>query len=241
MKYVKLTLSWIIFISGSLFILLLNIMTFFQAREYCRITVLPFICKSIIKLHGVKLHIHGEIPIGKQFVYIANHTSTWDAFVYAAMGLPRTRFFMAKRLQLFLPLGIIGRCSGYIFTPQQKYPEKRITCFEKAESLLRKSGDSTFLSPEGTRITDGGLGKFNKGAFHLATNLRAPIAPFFVHVPQNENPQKSFTAKACDIHVTFYPPIETAHWKIEDLLENVKNVREFYLSEHNKFNTQSLA
>ena len=56
-------------------------------------------------------------------------------------------------------------------------------CFQAAERVLRRTGDSVYLSPEGTRITGGTIGHFNKGTFHLATDLRVPIVPLFIDIP----------------------------------------------------------
>ena len=42
-------------------------------------------------------------------------------------------------------------------------------------------------SPEGARITTGEIGHFNKGAFHLATSLRAPIVPLYLEIPRDRS------------------------------------------------------
>ncbi len=55
--------------------------------------------------------------------------------------------------------------------------------------MLRRTGESVYLSPEGKRITDGTIGHFNKGAFHLATNLQVPILPFYIDIPPEIDPQ----------------------------------------------------
>jgi 1-acyl-sn-glycerol-3-phosphate acyltransferase len=55
---------------------------------------------------------------------------------------------------------------------------------------LERTGESVYLSPEGERVTGGRVGHFNKGAFHLATDLHAPIVPLFLRIPRAMDPGK---------------------------------------------------
>lgn len=86
------------------------------------------------------------------------------------------------------------------------------------------------LSPEGRRITDGAIGHFNKGAFHLATNLQTPILPLYIDIPPEINPGMSYCRVApgtVDVYVL--PPISTEGWKLEDLLANKESVRDVFV------------
>ena len=69
---------------------------------------------------------------------------------------------------------------GTFFTVPQSDPAERARIFARADRVLRRTGESVYLSPEGERVTTGTVGHFNKGAFHLATDLHAPIVPMFI-------------------------------------------------------------
>ncbi len=140
--------------------------------------------------YGVRIRVASDAPPfpRTQTVYVSNHTSTLDLFVLVALGLPNCRFFLSGFLRKFVPLGIIGWMMGTFFTVPQDRPAERGRIFQRAERMLRRTGESVYLSPEGGRITTGQIGHFNKGAFHLATNLRAPIVPMYFDIPPEVDP-----------------------------------------------------
>ncbi len=132
----------------------------------------------------------------KQTVYISNHTSTLDLFILVALGLPNTRFFLSGFLRKYVPLGFIAYLMGTFFTVPQDRPAERTRIFQRADRILRRTRESVYLSPEGGRITTGEIGQFNKGAFHLATSLKAPIVPMYFHIPSVIDPGMGFNARS---------------------------------------------
>jgi len=86
-----------------------------------------------------------------------------------------------------------------------------------------------YLSPEGERVTTGEIGHFNKGAFHLATDLKLPIVPFFIAVPRKADPGKGLNARAGTVHVYVKPAIDTSDWKLEDLTANKERIRGMFI------------
>jgi 1-acyl-sn-glycerol-3-phosphate acyltransferase len=92
-----------------------------------------------------------------------------------------------------------------------------------------------YLSPEGMRVTTGDIGQFNKGAFHLATSLKVPIVPFYIHIPKHINPGTGIDAAPGTIHIFFEEPIQTSDWKLQDLIENKERVRNLFLAYHQKY------
>ena len=69
-----------------------------------------------------------------------------------------------------------------IESTRTKRSESRVSELTTA-GILRRTGQSVFLSPEGTRVRTGEIGPFNKGAFHLAGDLGAPLLPLYIAVP----------------------------------------------------------
>ena len=167
-----------------------------------------------------------------QVVYVSNHTSTIDVFVLVALGLPNARFFLSGYLRKLLPLGLIGYLIGIFWTVPQDYPEKRRRIFERAAATLRATGESVYLSPEGERVTTGQIGPFNKGAFHLATDLKAPIAPLFIRIPKEIDPGKGLAARPGTVDVFVGAPIDTQSWRVEDVERNRDAVRAYYVRWH---------
>ena len=209
------------------------LLTLFRCRRlYSERLATPF-GRLVLRIWGISLVVHPHLPFPpRQLVFISNHTSTIDLFALIAMGLPNTRFFLSGFLRKLLPLGLIGYLIGIFWTVPQDFPERRRRIFQRAERVLRRSGESVYLSPEGQRITTGFIGPFNKGAFHLATALRAPIVPLFIFVPRDINPGTSLHARPGTVHVHVRPPIDTANWSLQDLVANKDRVRDFYVEWH---------
>jgi 1-acyl-sn-glycerol-3-phosphate acyltransferase len=228
----------ILLVAGSLLLTFWSILmavtalcTGFRMRRLYSEVLAKWLGEAGLALCGIRLERHGSQPQGgTQTIYLANHTSTLDLFILLALGLPETRFFLKRKYRLAPPLAIIGSLLGVFFTPPQTHRHKRVRCFQHAEDVLRRTGDSVFLSPEGTRITSGEIGPFNKGAFHLATNLRAPIVPIFIAIPKSINPGRGFAARTGVVHVYFQPAVSTADWKLDDLDKNKTAIRDQFVA-----------
>jgi putative phosphoserine phosphatase/1-acylglycerol-3-phosphate O-acyltransferase len=213
----------------ALAMLVVRLVTLSRARRFCAEVLGATLCKAILGMLGVKLvvHEHAPLPPG-QYVYTFNHTSTFDQFIVIALGLPRTRYFMKRASWIFPPFGLGAWLLGTFFTPPQRLPQARVRCFQSAADTLRRTGDSVLLSPEGTRVLTGKIGRFNKGAFHLATHLHAPIVPLFIQIPPESNPGKGFVSRPCTVLVHQLPSVSTADWRLEDLEQNKERVRQLY-------------
>jgi 1-acyl-sn-glycerol-3-phosphate acyltransferase len=104
----------------------------------------------------------------------------------------------------------------------------------RAEKILHQTGESVFLTPEGERVRSGEIGKFNKGSFHLATNLKAPIIPIFVNIPKSIDPGIGYNALPGHVDVYILPKIETKDWSLDDLEKHVEEIRNIYVEFHQK-------
>jgi 1-acyl-sn-glycerol-3-phosphate acyltransferase len=206
--------------------------TLFRARRlYAAIATV--LCRAILGLYGVRIRLNGDRGFPQtQTVYISNHTSTLDLFILVALGLPNCRFFLSGFLRKFVPLGIISWMMGTFFTVPQEFPEERRRIFTRAGRTLKHTGESVYLSPEGGRITDGTIGHFNKGAFHLATVLRAPIVPMYFHIPSGIDPGLGLDARPGTVDICVLPPIHTTEWSEADVVENKERVREVFVRAH---------
>jgi 1-acyl-sn-glycerol-3-phosphate acyltransferase len=214
---------------GSVVILALGLVTALQARRLYAACATA-LSRMILWLYGVDLQIHGAPPWPSgQHVYVSNHTSTLDVFVLVALGLPNTRFFLSGFLRKIVPLGIISTMMGTFFTVAQSRPDERRRIFANAARVLRRTGESVYLSPEGERVTTGQIGHFNKGAFHLATDLRAPIVPMFIHIPPEVDPKRGLDARPGMVHVHVLPTITTRDWTIDDVPANAERVRDIFI------------
>lgn len=229
----KLALGFGLLTVGSVAMLVVALVTAFQARRFYSERMASPMGRWILRLLGVQMVVHDRPPdTGEQRVYISNHTSTLDVFVLIGLGLPNTRFFLSGFLRKLLPLGLIGYLIGIFWTVPQEFPARRVAIFSRAERILRRTGESVYLSPEGKRVATGEVGAFNKGAFHLATNLRAPIVPFYIYIPPAIDPGMGYVAQPGRLDVYFKPAVDTHDWQLADLVANKEAVRDRFVAWH---------
>lgn len=222
----------LVLITGcALLMFALALATLFQLRRRYSEWLLAPCARWIMRIWGLRMVVHRDAPYPPgQTVFVMNHSSTVDMFAIVALGLPNTRFFLAGYLRRFPPLALIGYLIGIFWTVDQAYPERRVQIFQRACRVLAATGESVCLSPEGRRITGGEIGPFNKGAFHLAAALSAPMQPLFIRIPREIDPGKGWHARPGKIHVHVGEPIDTLGWRGEDAAIIKERVRDFYLA-----------
>ena len=218
--------------AASFAVLCLAIVTAFSTRGlYAAVTTR--LARALLWMWGVRVRVHQAVPFPRtQVVYVSNHSSTLDLFVLVALGLPRARFFLSGFLQKYVPLAILARLMGTFFTVPQDRPDERRRIFAAACATLRRTGESVYLSPEGARITTGQIGAFNKGAFHLATALGAPIVPLYFYIPRDIDPGMGYDAHSGVVDVFVKPAIDTRRWRVEDVVANKESVRALFVAWH---------
>ena len=224
--------SGLLICMAALALIPIAMITLFRARRLYN-QVATQSARAILQIWGIRVVIHMEHPFpAGQTIFISNHSSTLDSFVLPALGLPNTRFFLTGALRKWVPFGIITYLMGTFFTVPQNRRAERVRFFPRSERTLRRTRESAYLSPEGGRIATGEIGHFNKGAFHLATSLKAPIVPLYFQIPPEIDPGRGFNAKPGTMHVYVKPPIDTRNWRIEELEQNKEHVREMFVRWH---------
>ncbi len=215
---------------GALIMLAVALPSLFLARRLYSEVIGGALGSLVLRVWGIRFTLHYLAPLpARQVVFVSNHNSTLDVFTLIAIRLPRTRFFLGGWLKKFIPIWVVGAIIRIFWTVPQEYPEQRRRIFARAERILRRTGDSVYLSPEGKRIVSGDIGAFNRGAFHLATALQAPIVPIYFHIPPDVNPGLGVNARPGMLDVYFLPAIETSSWRVEHVDVNKERVRDLFV------------
>lgn len=232
--YTRALCSGLFITAAALAMVPIALLTAFRARRLYA-WIAARVARGVLALWRIRLVLHGSLPSrSMQVVYVSNHSSTIDLFALVALGLPDTRFFLGGAQQRYLPLAVIARLMGTFFTVPQEQQEERRRIFAAASETLRLTRESVYLSPEGCRITTGEIGTFNRGAFHLAASLRAPIVPLYFLIPPAMNPGLGFDAGAGTVDVFVKPTIETGSWRVEDLVQHTERVRALFIAWHDQ-------
>ena len=115
---------------------------------------------SVIKVKGIE-----NVPVSGGVLYVSNHQSNFDIPIFLGF-VPRDKGFIAKIELLKVPVFRKWMKNlGCIFI-DRKDARKSLTAISQAAVKL-KEGHSLVIFPEGTRSSDGKLGRFKPGSLKL--------------------------------------------------------------------------
>jgi len=179
-------------------------------------------------LAGVDVQIHGEGNLWshRPAVFIFNHQSAIDMLLLCKL-LRRDFVGIAKKEVQNNPIfGPIFRLAGAVFIDRANH-EKAVRALEPAIDALRQ-GLSIAIAPEGTRSPTPQLGRFKKGAFHLAMAAKVPIVPIVFKNALDALPKHGVFVRPATIEAVVHKPIVTDGWTAENLEQKIESVRRIY-------------
>ncbi|MEA2146328.1 MAG: putative phosphoserine phosphatase / 1-acylglycerol-3-phosphate O-acyltransferase [Solirubrobacteraceae bacterium] len=182
-----------------------------------------------LALAGVRLNVTGaeHIEAVKPAVFIFNHQSILDGFI--VMKLVRTDMTgVAKKEVASQPgFGHFARLAGIAFVDRGDTRQAVGALAPVVEKL--RDGYSIAISPEGTRSPTPALGRFKKGAFHMAMQGGVPIVPIVIRNAGEVlwRGSKVMRPGVVDVHV--HEPISVADWTRESLDERIAEVHALFL------------
>ena len=183
----------------------------------------------VCRMAGIQLAIKGHEHLWshRPAVFLFNHQSSADLFIMAKLLRKDARGIAKKELKNMPLIGQLMQASGVIFL-DRKNREKAIEALKPAVDAL-KNGTSIIIAPEGTRSRDKNMGKFKKGAFHLAMQAGVPIVPVVIANASDAMPRGTSVFRPTAVEITVLPPIPTEDWQVENLNEHIAEVRKLYL------------
>jgi putative phosphoserine phosphatase / 1-acylglycerol-3-phosphate O-acyltransferase len=184
---------------------------------------------AALALAGVRLRVVGEVNLWshRPAVFIFNHQSSVDVPVVASLvrrDLTGVAKKEAARDPRFAPMGLLVDVA-YIDRGNTKQAKAAL---QPAVDKLRQ-GVSIAIAPEGTRSPTPRLGRFKKGAFHLAMQGGVPIVPIVIRNAGDVMWRGSPLIRKGTIDVAVLEPVPTHRWKAGTLDKRVSEVRERYL------------
>ncbi len=179
-------------------------------------------------LAGIELRVRGEEHLwsSRPCVFIFNHQSSLDVLLLCKL-LRRDFVGVAKQELRRIPvLGEIAALLGTVFIDRAN-SSAAIQALQPAVDALR-SGTSLAIAPEGTRAPTPRLGRFKKGAFHMAMQARVPIVPIVIRNALDALPKSGLVVRPATVDVVVLPPVSTRDWTRESLDGHIEDVRQLY-------------
>ena len=180
---------------------------------------------------GITLSIKGEEHLWshRPAVFILNHQSNADMLIAIKLIRKEARGVAKMELKKMPVVGQILEASGTIFLDRTD-KEKAIEALKPAIDSLR-SGISIVIFPEGTRSYDYTLGRFKKGAFHIAMEAGVPIVPIVLKNAHDVMPRGKNIFNPALVEVIVHPPILTHDWDKNNLDSKIREIRNIYLKD----------
>ena len=133
--------------------------------------------RSFCRLFWCFVSVDGKenIKPGQSYVFVSNHQSLADVFVIYGWLPVIFKWIMKQELRKIPLVGTACAAAGHIFL-DRKSRASALKSIRAAEKTLQ-NGISVVIFPEGTRTETGEVGRFKRGAFHIAFELGLPIVP----------------------------------------------------------------
>ncbi|MAG34240.1 MAG: hypothetical protein CL908_25460, partial [Deltaproteobacteria bacterium] len=179
-------------------------------------------------LTGVELNVEGEEPLWshRPAVFIFNHQSGLDSILMAQLTRRDVVGVAKKELETTPIIGPLMRAAGVVFVDRGNR-SRAIEAMQPAVEAMRE-GLSVVIAPEGTRSGTAKIGKFKKGAFHMAMAAGVPIVPVVLKNALDALPRKAMVIRPATVDVVVHPPIPTADWKREELDGRIAEIEQLY-------------
>lgn len=179
----------------------------------------------------LKLLVDGEEHLwsSRPAVFIFNHRSAIDLLITARLLREDAVGVAKKELQRQPLVGPALSAAGAVFIDREHVTDPKAALKPAVDAL--NEGRSVVIAPEGTRSRDGKLGKFKRGAFHLARQAGVPIVPIVIHNAEDALPGHSMVVRPAEVKVTVLAPIPTDGWALRDVAPRSRQVRDMYLEQ----------
>jgi len=114
---------------------------------------------------------------------------------------------------------------GCLFIDRRDARQSLTAISQAAERL--KEGHSLVIFPEGTRSSDGKLGRFKPGSLKLGIKANVPIVPVTINGSKNIMPKGTSLIRSAEVEVIISPPLildELAEKDPNSVTEKVRNI-----------------
>lgn len=185
---------------------------------------------AMLAITGIHLEVQGESHLWthRPAVFLFNHQSYVDGYVLLSLLRQGVTGVAKKEVAKTPIIGQILRALDFAFIDRTN-TGSAIEAMQPAVDRLR-NGLSVVIAPEGTRSFTPKLGRFKKGAFHIAMQAGVPIVPVVIRNDYEMMVRHSLLFRSGTVQVCVLPPIDVTNWKVDDLDHHVTEVQALFQS-----------
>ncbi|MFP6640643.1 MAG: lysophospholipid acyltransferase family protein [Myxococcota bacterium] len=176
---------------------------------------------------GIRLSVEGAEHLDlRPAVFVLNHQSGIDPILVCAL-LRRDFVGVAKgRIRRNPILGPAFGFAGTVFVDREQGTDPERALWPGVEAC--QQGLAIAVAPEGRRGDGVSIGRFKKGAFHVALDTGAPIVPIVIRDAGQILPRSGWIMRSGVVHVRVLDPIPTTDWTSNSLNQRVEEIEALY-------------
>lgn len=190
---------------------------YYPPKWWSRLTTWLALCR-------VKTSGHENLDKNQSYVFIANHQGSFDIFLTYGFLNQNIKWVQKASLRKIPLVGYASAKAGHVFVDNSSIKARARTIQEAKNEI--KNGVSIMLFPEGARTLTGKMGKFKRGAYHIAHDLQLPIVPLTINGPYNVLKRGTWLIKPGKLELIIHQPIPTANLDVSELPTLLKQTRE---------------
>ena len=145
-------------------------------------------------------------------IYVANHTSTLDAFLSIWLCPMGGCGVFKKEITRIPFFGWLLLLSGHIRLNRSD-KQSAVAALAETATFVRDRKLGIWIMPEGTRSKDGRLLPFKKGFVHLAIATGFPVVPVVFHGAHRNWEKHTFRFVPMDLDIEVLEPVDTSSWR----------------------------
>lgn len=161
----------------------------------------------------------------QSYVFVANHQSAFDIFLIYGFLNQNIKWMQKQSLRKIPFVGFASEKAGHVFVDSSN-PKSRAASIKTAKEKI-VNGVSMVIFPEGARTRSGKMGRFKRGAYHLAYDMNLPVVPLTINGAYDVLKRTGFNLKPGKMELVIHRPIDTASLteaEIPELIDETRNI-----------------
>ena len=177
-----------------------------------------------LALCRIKITRHAKLDPSQSYIFVPNHQGAFDIFLIYGYLNQNIKWVQKRELRKIPFVGKASEIAGHVFVDQANLKSMKDT-IAKTEAQLSE-GSSMVIFPEGARTKTGKMGRFKRGAFVIAKEMKLPIVPVTVNGPFDLMKIKTYLINPCKLELIIHEPIPTDNLTDDNMPEFIDKCRE---------------
>ena len=194
---------------------------YYPPKWWARLTCWLALCK-------VKVIGRENLDPKQSYVFVANHQGAFDIFLVYGFLNQNIKWVQKQSLRKIPLVGKASEIAGHVFVDNSS-AASRVATIQKAKKQI-VDGVSIVMFPEGSRTRNGKLGRFKRGAFQIAIDMKLPIVPITINGSYDVMRVGSYIIRPCKMELIIHKPIPTENLTDNDIPALVQHTKDIIYS-----------